>query len=98
MLTKHAVTRTAELGWEELENGDLLDVAEKQGFEVLVTCERNLKYQQNLSGRRIATVVLPSGRWPVVRDQIDDVVAAIGEATPGTYREIPYRRKQNPEP
>ena len=69
-LTKHVVIRTAQLGWEGLGNGKLLAAAEKEGFEVLVTCERNLKYQQNFTGRTIAIVVLPSGRWPVVRDQL----------------------------
>lgn len=97
-MSKHVVTRTAELNWEELKNGELLDAAEKEGFEVLVTCERNLKYQQNFSGRHIAIVVLPSGRWPAVRDQIDEVVTAIDEASPGSYREIPYRRMQKRAP
>ena len=74
-----------------MENGELLDAAETQGFEVLVTCERNLKYQQNFTGRSIAIVVLPSGRWPAVRDQIDEVIDAVDKARPGTYREIAFR-------
>jgi hypothetical protein len=84
------------LDWEELKNGELLDAAEKEGLEVMVTCERNLRYQQNFSGRSIAIVVLPSGRWPAVRDQIEEVVTAIDEATPGSYREVPFRRMPKP--
>jgi hypothetical protein len=60
-LHAHEITRSGELGWQELKNGDLLDAAQDQGFEVLVTADRNLAYQQNLKGRPLAIVVLPSG-------------------------------------
>lgn len=97
-LTKHAVTLAIEIGLDRTPNGQLIEAAEELGFEALVTPDTNLGYQQNLKDRTLAIVVLPSGRWPAVLDQIDEVVGAIDEAKPGTYREIPHRRKHDPSP
>jgi predicted nuclease of predicted toxin-antitoxin system len=82
-LKAHEVTRSVELGWQELKNGDLLEAAQDRGFEVLVTADRNLAYQQNLKGRRLAIVVLPTGNWPLLSGAVADVVTAIGEARSG---------------
>jgi predicted nuclease of predicted toxin-antitoxin system len=87
-LTGHKVTRSAELGWQELKNGDLLDEAQNSGFEVRVTADRNLTYQQNLKNRRVEVVVLPSGNGPVVKAHIAEVVRAIDESEPGSFREM----------
>lgn len=61
------VTEARARGWEELENGELLKQAEAAGFEVLVTTDKNIRYQQNLKGRKIAIVVLGQGRWTLIR-------------------------------
>jgi hypothetical protein len=63
-LTEHAVTRAKDRGLDRLTNGDLLSEAERAGFDVLLTADNNMRYQQNLTGRRIALVVLAlhSGR------------------------------------
>jgi hypothetical protein len=66
----------------------LLDQAEQAGFEVLVTTDKNLKYQQNLSRRKIAVVVLGQARRPLLRPYIPRVIAAIGAATPGSCTEV----------
>lgn len=87
-LVGHTVTRAAELGWEELANGDLIRSAEARGFQVLVTADKNLRYQQNLENRKIAIIVLPAGRWPLVSPHIAEIVAAVGNAHPGSYMEI----------
>ncbi len=92
-LTKHVVTRSAELGWEELRNGDLLSAAEQNGFDVMVTADRNLEYQQNLKDRKLALVILPAGRWKIVQAQLDEVIAAVDESTPGSYRKLSRPRK-----
>lgn len=92
----HQGTRSAELGWQELKNGDLLDEAQDKGFEVMVTADRNLTYQQNLDNRRLEIVVLPAGNWPEVKANIVDVVRAIDEAEPGGFIELkatPSRRR-----
>lgn len=92
-LTGHVVTRARERGWEALTNGDLLAEAELAGFDVLVTGDKNIRYQQNLSGRRIALVVLSTPQWPLVRLHLAEIAAAVDKATPGSYAEvqIPYK-------
>jgi len=65
--------------------------AELAGFEAVVTSDKNIRYQQSLANRKIAIVVLPSGRWPQVKPQLEEVVAAIDNAVPGSYKEILWR-------
>ena len=69
-------------------NGDLLAAAENAGFEVLVTTDKNLRYQQNLVNRKIAIVVLGKGRWSVIKRHVSEVIAAVNEATPGSFAEV----------
>jgi hypothetical protein len=77
-----------ERGWEGFVNGDVLDAAESAGFELLLTADNNLRYQQNLTGRKIAIVVLGNAQWPVLRRHAEKVVAAVDAATPGSYVEV----------
>jgi predicted nuclease of predicted toxin-antitoxin system len=88
LLAEHVVTTAHELGWSMLKNGELLAAAENQGFELLVTTDTNLKYQQNLAQRRIAIVVLSTTSWPRIRTASEMVVRAVDGATPGTYSEV----------
>jgi hypothetical protein len=71
-----------------LKNGDLLTAAEKAGFEVLLTSDKNIRYQQNLGGRKIAIVVLTIGRWEPVRRMLAEIATAVNAATPGSYTEV----------
>jgi hypothetical protein len=87
-LKGHAVQTTAERGWDELKNGDLLKAAEAAGFEVFLTPDKNIRYQQNLAIRTIAVVVLGNSQWPVLRQHVDRVVAAVNAVRPGTYVEV----------
>ena len=75
-------------GWDSLSNGELLTAAEAAGFEVMPTTDRNLAYQQNLSGRRIAIVVLTTPAWPSIRPRLSAIASAVDAATPGTYIEV----------
>ena len=68
-LPGHSVETAYERGWSNLCNGDLLTAAEGASFELFVTTDQNLRYQQNLAGRRIAILVLPTTRWPVIEQQ-----------------------------
>jgi hypothetical protein len=92
------------MGWDELVNGNLINAAEQAGFEVMVTGDQNLRYQQNLLGRRLALVVLLANHWPTVRQNLQAVVDAVNQATPGSYRSISFdrpalrRRPYPPEP
>ena len=88
LIEQHLVTEARARGWEELENGELLSQAEAAGFEVLVTTDRNLSYQQNLAGRKIAVVVLGKGRWTLIQPHIGKIVAAVNAATPGSFTDV----------
>jgi hypothetical protein len=87
-LTGHSIMRTQDMGWDRLSNGDLLTAAEQAGFELLLTTDKNIRYQQNLAGRKIALVVLGTSRWPVLRLYTQRVVAAVNAATPGSFTEV----------
>ena len=87
-LAGHQVTEAIERGWDRISNGELLTTAEAAGFELLLTTDKNIRYQQNLGDRIIAIVVLSNSRWPVVRLYVNRVVAAIADAKPGSYTEV----------
>lgn len=89
-LPEHEVKVAQEMGWSELKNGDLLRAAEEQ-FDVFVTSDQNLKYQQNLQNRRIAIVVLPTNDWTVLRAMTNAVAAALTSIQPGAFVEIPRK-------
>ena len=101
-LVGHTVRTTDDEGWPGLENGDLLFAAEQAGFEIVLTADRRIRYQQNLAGRRLALVVLSSPAWPVVQKHIPGIKAAVDAAMPGSYQEVdlprvPLRRRQAPK-
>ena len=87
-LAHHTVRTAAQQGWATLDNGELLTAAEFAGFEVFVTTDKNIRYQQNLAGRRIAIVIIGYSRWPGLEPHVDRVVAAVDEATPGSFVEV----------
>ena len=89
-LVGHEVKTAFECGWATLENGALLSAAETDGFEVFVTTDQNLSYQQNLAQRRIALVVLLSANWPRVRAHAQLVVDAVSAAIPGSFVEVSF--------
>jgi hypothetical protein len=90
-LKGHTVETAAQRGWDKLKNGELLEAAEEAGFVVLITPDKNIRYQQNLGLRRIAIVVLGNPQWPVLRRHVERVALAVDSAQPGSYTfvEIP---------
>lgn len=76
-LPAHQVSTAFELNWSALENGELIAQAEKSGFEVLVTTDQNLKYQQNLTNRRIAIVVISTTSWPRIQQHTAAILEAL---------------------
>jgi predicted nuclease of predicted toxin-antitoxin system len=85
-LPNHEVRTFVETQWpDQLKNGELLSMAEQAGFEVMVTSDQNIRYQQNLSGRKLALVVLGSNIWPVVRRHGAAIAARVNGASPGGY-------------
>lgn len=84
----HEVTEARKLGWERISNGELLRQAEGAGFDLLLTTDKNVRYQQNLADRKISIVVLGNSPWWLVRQHLDEIVAALNAATPGSFDEV----------
>jgi hypothetical protein len=87
-LSGHDVTEAIERGWDRISNGELLTVAEAAGFDVLLTTDKGIRYQQNLTGRKITIVVLGNSTWRIVRLYLERIALAVAEATPGSYSEV----------
>ncbi len=99
-LDRHSVEFADRRGWRELNNGDLLAAAEAAAFDVLLTTDLNLRYQQNLAARRIAIVTLSTNHWATVRASQALIADAVDRAGPGSYEEVrlprPPRRRREP--
>jgi hypothetical protein len=87
-LTSHTVQEARDRGWATLKNGDLLNAAEDAGFQVLVTADLNIRYQQNLRQRKIAIVVLSQLRWSLVRRHLMAIAEAVHTAQTGSFVEV----------
>ncbi len=94
-LAGHVVEFAANLGWGELKNGVLLATAELHKFDVMITADQNIKYQQNLTRRKIALVVLGSNRWPLLREHIREIQAVVAASRTNSYSfiEVPLPPK-----
>ena len=88
-LITHQVETAWKCGWAELSNGDLLSAAESAGFDLLVTTDQNLRYQQNLSARRIAILVRTIANWPSLERHAPHIAATVDSMQPGAFREWP---------
>lgn len=88
-MAEHEVDTAFERGWSNLRNGALLDHAEMDGYQLLVTTDQNLRHQQNLAGRTIAIMVLLAASWPRIQQRTDDIQAIAGRIKPGQYIEVP---------
>jgi hypothetical protein len=91
-LTDYEVIPARAMGWAMIENGALIRAAEEAGFAILITCDRNIRYQQNLTGRKIALIELTTAIWPVIRPRVPDVLVAVQAATPGSYATVTFPR------
>ena len=87
-LVLHSDATAYEQGWSSLSNGDLLATAEAAGYDLLITTDQNLRYQQNLRERRIAIIVLRSTSWPRIRMQVEQIVEMVDTIGAGDYTEI----------
>ena len=88
-LAGHSVETAYERGWSTLQNGELITAAEAEGFEVFVTPDKNLKYQQNLKSRSLSIVALQSTSWPRIQLSLQAVITAVNGAVSGGYVEVP---------
>jgi hypothetical protein len=86
-LSGHTVSTAYEMGWSGLANGDLLSKAESQ-FDLMITTDQNLRYQQDLKGRKLALLVLPTTSWPEIQKHISEITSAVSGMTSGAYLEM----------
>ena len=89
LLSGHEVDTTFERDWSGLGNCVLLDRAESDGYQILVTTDQNLRHQQNLAGRQLAIMVLLAASWPRIERRVDVIRAVVERIQPGQYMEIP---------
>jgi hypothetical protein len=89
ILAGHEVSTAYELGWSTLSNGELLLAAETR-FELFVTTDQSLRYQQNLAGRRLSILVLPTTNWIQIREHADAIQRETISLAPGEYRELTW--------
>jgi hypothetical protein len=100
-LANHHCRTAARMGWNLLENGDLLNASEAAGFEVMITCDRNLRYQQNLTARKLAIVEITTNYRPLIEPNSQRIAAEVNRAEPGGYAVVeialpPKVRRPNP--
>lgn len=84
LLTGHDFVTAQERGWGSFKNGQLLALAEAE-FDLFLTCDRNLQYQQNLKGRKIAILLLSTNHWPTLKQRVDLIQAALEKVKPGEF-------------
>ena len=90
-LAGHEISTAYEMGWATLSNGDLLAAAEKS-FDVFITNDQNLRYQQNLTGRRLAILVLPTTSWPEIQRHTNKISTSVNALKPGDFIELDFLR------
>jgi hypothetical protein len=86
-LPGHDIKTAQEMGWDRLRNGDLIQMA-GEAFDILITSDQKLKHQQNLTGRKIGIIVLPTNRLRTVLELAPKIARALSEASPGVLLEI----------
>ncbi len=87
-LKNHSVGTAHELGWATLKNGELLEAAEDSEYDVLVTTDKNLQYQQNLASRKISVIVLSATSWPRISKVTDRIVEAVENSVENSFVEV----------
>ena len=90
-LLDYQVQTAEDEGWGQISNGELISCAEKVGYQIMLTCDQNIHYQQNMVNRKISMVVLGSNIWPSIKPKIEEIIAALKRVSPGSFEfiEIP---------
>jgi hypothetical protein len=88
-LVGHEISTAYEMGWAKLNNGDLLAAAEKS-FDAFITTDQNLRYQQNLTGRKLAILVLPTTSWPEIQRHTNQIADGVNVLKPGHFVELSF--------
>lgn len=101
LLPGHDVRTAAEMGWSTLANGDLVDAAERAGFEAMITADRNLRFQVDISARAFAVIILSTNHWPTLQRGVPAILGALQRARPGSYQVVAvgrFRRGRSASP
>ena len=101
LLPGHDVRTAAEMGWSTLANGNLIDAAERGGFEAMITADRNFRFQVDISARSFAVIILSTNHWQTLRRGVPAIVRALQQARPGSYQEVAvgrFRRRPSSSP
>jgi hypothetical protein len=88
LIGQHEVVTVTYMGWAGLKNGELLQTAEDNGIDVFLTGDQTLTYEQNLAGRRLAIVALSAIQLPIIRKNLQKIIAAIDDAAPGSFQAV----------
>ncbi len=88
LLTGHEVSTVKDMGWTGIQNGALLALAQQSGFDVLITGDKNLTYQQNAANRKIALIVLSESQWQAVKTGAGLITGALVGVAAGSYRQV----------
>jgi len=84
-LVGHDVSTTQRMGWSGISNGELLERAEHGGFELFIVADQNLRYQQNLKGRKLAILELWTNHRPTLEKYLDRIKVAAEKMSAGEY-------------
>jgi hypothetical protein len=91
-LTGYSVEFVPEIGRAGRTSGDLINAAEQADFDIIVTCDKNISYQNNLIGKKLALVVLSTNHWATIQTTPERTVEAVNETVPGGFREVMFDR------
>ena len=89
-LAGYEIRTCFEEGWAVLRNGELLTAADAAQFDIFITVDRNLRYQQNLGARRVAIIELPTNRLVLMESLVPAIQQALASATPGSYQSVQF--------
>ena len=88
LIEEHRIDTAAESGWADIENGNLIEKTEQDGYQVSMTNGQNIQLQQNLGARQLSIVVLLSTSWPRVRERVEEIQRVLAGIRPGELKEI----------
>jgi len=88
-LSGHQISTAHEMGWNQVSNGELISKAEGS-FDVFISTDQNLKYQQNLKNRKIAILVLPTTSWRKIETNSHLIQQTLDSLKPNIYEEIKF--------
>jgi hypothetical protein len=101
LLPGHDVRTAAEMGWSTLVNGDLVDAADRGGFEAIITADKNFRSQVDITSRGLAVITLSTNHWPTLQRGVAAVMQALQQARPGSYQDAAvgrFRRGRSASP